>query len=111
MVASLGIFKYNPIIGRGELETIKSVHKVQMMPIYPKELLLGSDKYLDQGEPNNNKFENLMVISEDEKQVYLAPSSLSATETGSFFDKQTDKRAASGHASNTLSSSISFSTQ
>ena len=37
------------------------------MPIYPKELLLGSEKLLDQGEPNNNKFENLMVISEDEK--------------------------------------------
>ena len=28
LVASLGIFKYNPIIGNGELETIKSISKV-----------------------------------------------------------------------------------
>ena len=52
-----------------------------------------------------------MVISEDEKQVYLAPSSRSNTESGSFFEKKTDKRGASGHASNTISSSMSFSTQ
>ena len=37
------------------------------MPIYPKELIQGSDKALSQLEPNNNKFENLLVISEDEQ--------------------------------------------
>ena len=38
-----------------------------MMPIYPRELLQGAEKFLDQLEPNNNKFENLLVISKDEK--------------------------------------------
>ena len=67
LVASLGIFKYNPIISNEELETIKSISKIEIMPIYPKELLQGSDKTLAQLEPNNNKFENLLVISEDEQ--------------------------------------------
>ena len=66
-MASLGIFKYNPIISNEELETIKSISKIEIMPIYPKELLQGSDKTLAQLEPNNNKFENLLVISEDEQ--------------------------------------------
>ena len=67
LVASLGIFKYNPIISNEELETIKSISKVETMPIYPKELLLGSEMSLAQLEPNNNKFENLLVIPEDEQ--------------------------------------------
>ena len=67
LVASLGIFKYNPIISNEELETIKSISKIEIMPIYPKELLQGSEKTLAQLEPNNNKFENLLVISEDEQ--------------------------------------------
>ena len=46
LVASLGIFKYNPIISNEELETIKSISKVEIMPIYPKELLLGSEMSL-----------------------------------------------------------------
>ena len=46
LVASLGIFKYNPIISNEELETIKSISKVETMPIYPKELLLGSEMSL-----------------------------------------------------------------
>lgn len=66
-MASLGIFKYNPIISNEELETIKSISKIEMMPIYPKELLLGSEKTLALLEPNNNKFDNLLVISEDEQ--------------------------------------------
>lgn len=36
------------------------------MPVYPREVLMGSEKTLSQLEPNNNKFENLLVISEDE---------------------------------------------
>jgi len=67
LVASLGIFKYNPIISNEELETIKSISKISIMPVYPKELIFGSEKLLSQSEPNNNKFENLLVISEDEK--------------------------------------------
>ena len=67
LVASLGIFKYNPIISNEELETIKSISKIEIMPIYPRELLQGSEKTLAQLEPNNNKFENLLVISEDEQ--------------------------------------------
>ena len=67
LIASLGIFKYNPIISNEELETIKSISKVETMPIYPKELLLGSEMSLAQLEPNNNKFENLLVIPEDEQ--------------------------------------------
>ena len=67
LVASLGIFKYNPIISNEELETIKSISKIEILPIYPKELLQGSDKTIAQLEPNNNKFENLKVISEDEQ--------------------------------------------
>ena len=74
LVASLGVFKYNPIISNEELETIKSISKVEMMPMYPVELLFGSQRSLEQTEVNNNKFENLLVISEDEQQVYLAPS-------------------------------------
>lgn len=46
LVASLGIFKYNPIISNEELETIKSVEYIEMMPVYPKELLLGSENSL-----------------------------------------------------------------
>ena len=46
LVASLGIFKYNPIISNEELETIKSISKVETMPVYPKELLLGSERAL-----------------------------------------------------------------
>ena len=46
LVASLGIFKYNPIISNEELETIKSISKVEIMPIYPKELLLNSEMSL-----------------------------------------------------------------
>lgn len=67
MVHSLGIFKYNPIISNEELETIKSISKISIMPVYPRELIFGADKFLSQSEPNNNKFENLLVISEDEK--------------------------------------------
>ena len=37
------------------------------MPVFPKELLLGSEKSLALMEPNNNKFENLLVIPEDEQ--------------------------------------------
>ena len=66
LVASLGVFKYNPIISNEELETIKSISKVEMMPVYPVELLFGSQRSLEQTEVNNNKFENLLVISEDE---------------------------------------------
>ena len=67
LVASLGIFKYNPIISSEELETIKSISKVETMPIYPKELLLGSERTMATLEPNANKYENLLVISEDEQ--------------------------------------------
>ena len=67
LVASLGVFKYNPIISNEELETIKSISKISIMPVYPRELIFGGEKILSQLEPNNNKFENLLVISEDEK--------------------------------------------
>ncbi len=67
LITSLGIFKYNPIISNEELETIKAFSKIETMPIYPKELLLGSERTLATLEENNNKFENLLVISEDEQ--------------------------------------------
>jgi len=67
LVASLGIFKYSPVISNEEYETIKAVSKIETMLIYPKELLLGSERTLATLEENNNKFENLLVISEDEK--------------------------------------------
>ena len=117
LVASLGIFKYNPIISEGELDTIKSIHKVQIMPVYPRELLLGSDKVLEQLEPNNNKFENLLVINEDDKQVYLAPSSRTMTETGSFYEQQRDSSKhtsaapSNGHASGAVSQQSSSQQQ
>ena len=38
-----------------------------MMPIYPKELIMGRESTLSTMETNNNKFENLLVISEDEQ--------------------------------------------
>ena len=89
LVASLGIFKYNPIISNEELETIKSISKISIMPVYPRELIYGGEKILSQLEPNNNKFENLLVISEDEKQVYLAPSnSRTNTESGSIVNSR-----------------------
>ena len=46
MVSSLGIFKYSPIISDQELETIKIMSKVEKMPVYPRELLLGSEATL-----------------------------------------------------------------
>ena len=114
---SLGIFKYNPIISNEELETIKAISKIQLMPIYPKELLLGSDKMLDQMEPNNTKFDNLILFPEEERQVvYLAPSSSrTTTENGSFSENLKDRKATPipsiGGASVTQSSQASYSSQ
>jgi len=79
------------------------------MPIYPKELLLGSDKVLAHMEPNNNKFENLLVISEDEQQVYLAPSSKPTTETGSFVEKNKEVKA--GYPTSARGGSITQTSQ
>ena len=67
LIASLGIFKYKPIISNEELETIKAVSLIETMPIYPKELLFGSEQTLATLKDNNNKFKNLLVISEDEQ--------------------------------------------
>ena len=47
------------------------------MPMYPVELLHGSEKTLQSLQPNNQKYENLLVMSEDEQQVYIAPSQTS----------------------------------
>ena len=48
LVASLGIFKYNPIISNEELETIKSISRVETMPVFPGEILMGSERCLSQ---------------------------------------------------------------
>ena len=37
------------------------------MPIYPKELIQGSQTTVQQLEENNNKFSNLLLMPEDEQ--------------------------------------------
>lgn len=66
LVSRLGLFKYNPIISNEELEILKSTSKIDTMPICSRELLFGSDKLLSCLETNNNKFENLIELSENE---------------------------------------------
>ena len=75
MVTRLGIFDYNPIISNEELENIDKINQIEWMPIYPKELIHGSQTTVQLLEENNNKFSNLLLMPEDEQQIYLAPSS------------------------------------
>ena len=63
----IGIFKYNPIISLEELKQISRISAVTQMPMYPVELLHGSEKTLQSLQPNNQKYENLLVMSEDEQ--------------------------------------------
>ena len=77
LVTRLGVFDYNPIISNEELEGIDQIGSIEWMPIYPKELVQGSQTTVQQLEENNNKFSNLLLMPEDEQQVYLTPSSAS----------------------------------
>jgi hypothetical protein len=51
------------------------------MPIFVKEIILGSSATLAQQSKmaeNNNKYKNLLLLREDEHQVYLCPSSVTS---------------------------------
>lgn len=77
LVSRLGIFEYNPIISNEELEKIESFSNIEWMPVYSKEVILGSITTLSQQTKmleNNNKYKNLLLLNEDDQQVYLAPS-------------------------------------
>lgn len=67
LACQLGLFKYNPIISNEELEVLKTTSKIETMPICSRELMFGSEAVLATLEANNNKFENLLVISENEQ--------------------------------------------
>lgn len=76
MVQRLGIFTYNPIISNEELQLVEDTNLKEIMPIYSMELLVGSQQWLlQQPVQNNEKFKNLLFLSENEQQIYLAPSS------------------------------------
>ena len=60
------------------------------MPIFVKEIILGSSATLAQQSKmadNNNKYKNLLLLREDEHQVYLCPSSVTSQ---SYSVKETD---------------------
>jgi hypothetical protein len=42
IVQRLGIFEYNPIISNEELEKIESFNRTEWMPVFVKEVVLGS---------------------------------------------------------------------
>ena len=79
LVTRLGIFDYNPIISNEELESMHKIDEIEWMPVHPKELVQGSETTVQLLEENNNKFSNLLLMPEDEQQVYLAPSTPSAS--------------------------------
>jgi len=74
LVNKLGIFDYKPIISKEELELIDNINLTQQMPIMSKEVLMGSQMTLENlTDDNNNKFKNLLVLQEDEQQIYIIP--------------------------------------
>ena len=80
IVQRLGIFEYNPIISNEELEKIESFNLTEWMPVLVKEIVLGSQATLAQQSKmadNNNKYRNLLLLREDDQQVYVCPSASS----------------------------------
>jgi len=102
IVQRLGIFEYNPIISNEELEKIESFNRTEWMPVFVKEVVLGSAVTLSQQAKmadNNNKYKNLLLVKEDEQQVYLCPSAVDK-----IVDKQEpDKPVLFDVASNSVS--------
>ena len=65
----LGIFEYNPIISNEDLEKIENFSNTEWMPIFVKEVVLGSQVTLSQQPKmvdNNNKYKNLLLMKEDD---------------------------------------------
>lgn len=69
LISKLGLFESNTIISNEEVDLIESFQINHQMPLYLKELIHG--QALVQNSNNNNKFQNLILLSEDEQAVYL----------------------------------------
>ncbi|CDW87634.1 tbc domain containing protein [Stylonychia lemnae] len=69
MVSKLGLFDSDSIISNEELEIMESFKIRQHLNILPKEITNGAQLF--QNSTNNNKYLNLMVLSENEQAVYL----------------------------------------
>ena len=67
LVNKLGIFDYKPIISKEELELIENINLTEWMPIFSKEVLMGSNMILDNmNDDNNNKYKNLLFLQDDD---------------------------------------------
>lgn len=69
MISKLGLFDSDSIISNEELEVMENFKVRVCMPISFKELIHGQS--LMANSSNNNKYQNLMIISEDDSAVYL----------------------------------------
>ena len=67
-----GVFKFNPNQSLEELDNLENFGACDLLPLQAIELLRGS-QHLADNSANNQKFQNLLVLSEDEKQIYLQP--------------------------------------
>jgi hypothetical protein len=74
LVTRLGVFKYIAVMSNEELQQLSHIDKVLCMPIYAEELLKGAEAVVSAMDQNNNKFNNFLLMPDDEQQVYLAPS-------------------------------------
>ena len=74
LVTRLGVFKYIAVMSNEELQQLSHIDKVKRMPIYASELIQGPNDVQKFMTENNNKFDNLKFMNDDEQQVYLAPS-------------------------------------
>lgn len=70
LIKRLEIFKHNDIVSNEDLESLEAANLGAVMPMFAAEVVLGGQEALGSDE-NNDKHSNLLILKENEQQVYL----------------------------------------